>query len=73
MLPNAAKCWENAGKFFPDDVSGINNIKTDALSRKVELQGNKKPLGAILRLNKDRKVRYNHPQLAGTYKALRSL
>ena len=26
----------------------------------------------MLRLDKDRKVRYNHLQLAGTYKALRS-
>ena len=41
-------------------VSGIDNIKVDILSRKVELQGNKKPLGVILKLNKDRKVRYNY-------------
>ena len=54
-------------------VSRIDNIRADILSRKAELQGNKKPLGAMLRLNKDRRVRYNHPQLAGTYKVLRSL
>ena len=54
-------------------VSRIDNIKVDIFSKKAELQGNKKPLGAILRLNKDRKVRYNHLQLAGTYKVLRSL
>ena len=22
MLPNAAKCWKNAGKFFPDVAKG---------------------------------------------------
>ncbi len=41
-------------------ISGTDNIKADTLSRKAELQGNKKPSGAILRLNKDRRVRYNY-------------
>src|SRR6266702_1199144 len=50
-------------------VSRTDNIKADTLSRRAELQGNKKPLSAILKLNKDRKVRYNHPQLAGTHEA----
>ena len=27
----------------------------------------------MLRLDKDRKIRYNHPQLTGTYKVLKSL
>ena len=54
-------------------VSGTDNIKADALSRKAELQGNEKPLGAILRLNKDGRVRYNHLQLVGTHKVLTSL
>ncbi len=54
-------------------ISGIDNVKADIFSRKAELQGNEKPLGVILRLNKDKKVKYNYPQLAGTYKALRSL
>ena len=53
--------------------SETDNIKADILSRKAELQGNKKPLGIILKLNKDRKVRYNYPQLVGTYKVLMSL
>jgi len=30
-------------------------------------------LGALLRADKDRKIRYNYPQLAGTHKALKSL
>ena len=51
-------------------ISRTDNIRADTLSRKAELQGNKKPLGAILKLNKDRKVRYNYLQLAGTYKVL---
>jgi len=41
-------------------VSGTDNIKADILSKKVELQGNKKPLEVILKLDKDRKVRYNY-------------
>ena len=41
-------------------ISGIDNKRVNVFSRKVELQGNKKPLGVILKLNKDRKVRYNY-------------
>ena len=54
-------------------ISGKNNKRADALSRRAELQGNKKPLGAILKLDQNRKVRYNYPQLIGIYKALISL
>ena len=54
-------------------IKGINNARVDVLSRKTELQGGEKPLDAILRLNKDKKIRYNHPQLVGTYKVLESL
>ena len=41
-------------------ISGIDNTRADALSRKVELQGSKKPLGVILKLDKDGKVKYNY-------------
>ena len=41
-------------------ISGIDNIRVDILNRKAELQRNKKPLGVILRLDRDRKVRYNY-------------
>ena len=54
-------------------INRKDNKRVDILSRKAELQENKKPLGAILRLDKDRKVRYNYPQLAGTHKVLTSL
>ncbi len=54
-------------------ISRTDNIRANMLNRKVELQGNEKPLSAMLRLNKDRKVRYNHLQLAGTHKVLKSL
>jgi len=54
-------------------VNRRDNKRADILSRRAELQGNKKPLGAILRLNKDRKVKYNYPQLVGTHEALTSL
>ena len=53
-------------------IKGIDNTRADILSRKAELQGREKPLDAILRLNKDRKIRYNHLQLVGTYKVLKS-
>ena len=36
-------------------VSGADNAKADTFNKKVKLQGNKKPLGAILKLNKDKK------------------
>ena len=54
-------------------ISRIDNTRADTLSKKIELQGNKKPLGIILRLNKDKKVRYNYLQLVGINKALKSL
>ena len=54
-------------------ISRINNIKADTLSKKVEIQGGEKPLGAILKLGENRKVRYNHLQLTGTHEALESL
>ena len=54
-------------------VKGINNTKVDAFSKKAELQGKKKPLDIILKLNKNKKIRYNYLQLAGTHKALKSL
>ena len=41
-------------------ISGTDNIKADILSRKAELQGNKKALGVILKLGKDRRIRYNY-------------
>jgi hypothetical protein len=41
-------------------IKGTDNIKADALSRKAELQGKEKLLGIILRINKDKKIRYNY-------------
>jgi len=41
-------------------IKGINNIRADALSRKAELQRNKKIKGVILRMDKDSKIRYNY-------------
>ena len=46
------------------------NAKVDSLSRKVELQNNKKPLGAILRKDKDGLIRYNYLKLAAITKGL---
>ena len=53
-------------------VKGIDNTRADTLSRKAELQGSEKPSDTMLRLNEDGKMRYNHPQLVKTHKALKS-
>jgi len=41
-------------------IKGIDNIRVNVLSRKVKLQDNKKVKGVILRIDKDRKIRYNY-------------
>ena len=41
-------------------IKRTDNNKADALSRKAELQRNNKVLGALLRADKDGKIRYNH-------------
>ena len=51
-------------------IKGINNIRIDILSKKVELQSSKKPLNAMLYIDKDRKIRYNYLQLIALYKVL---
>ena len=58
---------------------GTKNARADALSRKAELQNNKKLLGVILRKDKDGLIRYNYPKIAVTreesqnYKILESV
>ena len=51
-------------------VKGTDNIKADTLSRKIELQNSKKPLDAILRIDKNSKIKYNYPKLAVVHKVL---
>jgi len=41
-------------------MKGINNVRVDILSRKVELQDDKKVKKIILKINKDKKIRYNY-------------
>ena len=58
-------------------TKGTKNARVDALSRKAELQNNKKLLGGILRKDKDRLIRYNYPKIIVTreeiiYKMLES-
>ena len=55
-------------------TKGTKNIRVDILSRKVELQDNKKLLRAILRRDKDRLIRYNYSKIVVTqeYKSLES-
>ena len=55
-------------------TKGTKNIRVDALSRKAKLQNNKKLLGAMLKKDSNRLIRYNYPKLAATqeYKLLES-
>jgi len=41
-------------------IKGIDNTKADVLSRKAELQDDKKIKGVILRMDEDCKIRYNY-------------
>ena len=51
-------------------TKGTKNVRVDALSRKAELQNNKKPLGAILKKDKDRLIKYNYLKLAAITEGL---
>ena len=44
-------------------TKGIENTRADALSKKAKLQNNKKLLGAMLRKDKNRLIRYNYPKI----------
>ena len=52
-------------------VKGTNNTRADILNRKVKLQSSKKLVDAILRIDKDGKIRYNYPKLVAVYKVLK--
>jgi len=54
-------------------VKGLDNARTDALNRKKELQKSDKISGTLFKENSNGKIRYNHPQLLKTHKALMSL
>jgi len=41
-------------------IKGIDNARADALSKKVKLQGKKKIKRVILRMDNNRKIRYNY-------------
>jgi len=47
--------------FKIEHVKGSDNAKTDALSRKEELQSNNKVSRALLKLKENGKIWYNHP------------
>ena len=51
-------------------IKGTKNARADTLSRRAELQNNKKPLGAILRKDKDKLIRYNYLKLAAIIEGL---
>jgi len=41
-------------------IKGINNARVNALSKKTELEDNKKVKEVILRIDNDSKIRYNY-------------
>ena len=41
-------------------IKGIDNTRADIFNKKIKLQGREKLLDAILRLNKNGKIRYNY-------------
>jgi len=47
-------------------IKGIDNTRVDIFSRKVELQGKEKIKGVILRMDNNRKIRYNYLQFIAT-------
>ena len=47
-------------------TKGTENARVDALSRKAELQSNKKPLGALLQKDQDGLIRYNYLKIVAT-------
>ena len=47
-------------------TKGTKNIRVDALSRKAKLQNKEKLLGAILKKESNRLIRYNYSKLAVT-------
>ena len=49
-------------------VKGIDNTRADTLSRKAKLQGSKKPSDAMLRMDKNSKIRYNYLKLIAIHK-----
>ena len=51
-------------------VKGTDNAKADTLSKKIKLQGNEKPLNAMLYIDEDSKIRYNYLKLVVVYKVL---
>ena len=55
-------------------TKGTKNARVDVLSRKAELQNDKKLLGVILKKDNNGLIRYNYPKLAATqeYKLLKS-
>jgi len=41
-------------------IKGTDNARADVLSRKVELQSKEKIKGVILRIDNNRRIRYNY-------------
>jgi hypothetical protein len=46
--------------FEIEHIKGTDNTRADIFSKKAELQGREKLLNTMLRIDKDRKIRYNY-------------
>jgi len=49
-------------------TKGTKNARVDVFSKKAKLQNKEKPLGVMLRKDKDRLIRYNYPKITVTKK-----
>jgi len=59
--------------FKIEHVKESDNAKADTLSRKKELQRNNKVSGTLFKESSNERIKYNHPQLLKTHKALKNL
>jgi len=59
--------------FKIEHVKESDNARANALSRKEELQKDDKMSGTLFKEDSNKRIKYNYPQLLGTYKVLKSL
>jgi len=51
-------------------IKRSDNARADTLNRKKELQRNDKMSRVLFKESSNKRIKYNHPQLSGTHKAL---
>jgi len=55
--------------FEIEHVKGLDNARTDTLSKKEELQRNNKISGTLFKESSNKRIWYNYPQLSETHEA----